>query len=169
MIRTIILLLLGAAVAYTLYINFAKDDVEKVELGKKAPDFALVDLNGEKHQLSDYEGKGVILNFWATWCKPCEKEMPYFNNQYKAFKEQGVEILAVNIGETDMVVKDFAERFDLSFPIMIDHKSEITTAYKVDPLPVTFLIDKEGKVVKVHTGQFVSENALKKLVEEIKP
>lgn len=82
LIRTVILLFLGAAVAYTLYANFTKDEVRKVEVGKKAPDFVLTDLDGEKHQLSDYEGEGVLLNFWATWCKPCEKEMPFLNNQY---------------------------------------------------------------------------------------
>ena len=81
--RTIILIVLVAAVGYSLYANFTKDKVQKVEIGKKAPDFALVDLNGQKHQLSDYEGQGVFLNFWGTFCKPCEKEFPYIDNQYK--------------------------------------------------------------------------------------
>lgn len=82
-VRTVILFVLTAAVGYTLYANLTKEQVQKVEIGKLAPDFVLVDMNGEKHQLSDYRGEGVFLNFWATWCKPCEREMPYIDNAYQ--------------------------------------------------------------------------------------
>ena len=98
--RTIILLVLGAAVAYTLYANFTKDDLQKVAVGEVAPDFVLVDMSGEKHQLSDYKGQGVFLNFWRTWCEPCEEEFPYINNQFQQFKDQGVQVLAVNVSES---------------------------------------------------------------------
>lgn len=168
-IRTVILLLLGAAVAYTLYANFTKDEVQKVEVGKKAPDFVLTDLNGEKHQLSDYEGEGVLLNFWATWCKPCEKEMPFLNNQYQAYKNQGVHVIAVNVGESNVAVSDFAKRYDLQFPIVTDKDSQVMTAYGVDPLPITFLIDKQGNVVEIHKGQIVAEADVTEMMEKIKP
>ncbi|MGJ7919937.1 thiol-disulfide oxidoreductase ResA [Neobacillus sp. LXY-4] len=168
MIRTFILLILGAAIAYTLYANFTKDDKQTVEIGKKAPDFALVDLNGEKHKLSDYKGQGVFLNFWGTWCKPCEKEMPYINHQYQQFKDQGVQVLAVNVGESDLAVKKFAERYQLDFPIVIDKDSEVMHAYGVNPLPITFLIDKDGNVVKTHTGE-LTEAMVKEFMEQIKP
>jgi peroxiredoxin len=167
-IRTVILLILGAAIAYTLYANFTKDDDKTVEIGKVAPDFALVDLNGEKHQLSDYKGQGVFLNFWGTWCKPCEKEMPYINNQYLQYKEQGVQVLSVNVGESDLAVKKFADRYKLEFPIVIDKDSQVMHAFSVNPLPVTFLIDKDGKVVKTHTGE-LTEAMVKDFMEEIKP
>ena len=98
--------MLAAAVGFSLYANFTKDDVQKVEIGEKAPDFKLVDLNGEKHRLSDYEGQGVFLNFWGTFCKPCEKEFPYIDNQYKQFKDQGVQVLAVDVGETEFAVNN---------------------------------------------------------------
>ncbi|MCM3599729.1 thiol-disulfide oxidoreductase ResA [Robertmurraya korlensis] len=169
LIRTVILLLLGAAVAYTLYANFTKDEVQKVEVGKKAPDFVLTDLNGEKHQLSDYEGEGVLLNFWATWCKPCEKEMPFLNNQYQAYKDQGVHVIAVNVGESNVAVSDFSKRYDLQFPIVTDKDSQVMTAYGVDPLPITFLIDKQGNVVEIHKGQIVAEADVTEMMEKIKP
>jgi peroxiredoxin len=169
LIRTFILLLLGAAVAYTLYANFTKDEVQKVEVGKKAPDFVLTDLSGEKHQLSDYEGEGVLLNFWATWCKPCEKEMPYLNNQYQAYKDQGVHVIAVNIGESNVAVSDFSKRYDLQFPIVTDKDSQVMTAYGVDPLPITFLIDKQGNVVEIHKGQIIAEADVTEMMEKIKP
>lgn len=166
--RIIIMLVLGAAVAYTLYANFTKDDNQKVEKGKEAPDFALIDLAGEKHQLSEYKGQGVFLNFWGTWCKPCEKEMPYINNQYKQYKELGVQVLSVNVGESDLAVEKFANRHQLDFPIVIDKDSQVMNAYGINPLPITFLIDKEGKVVNSHTGE-MTEAMVKDFMEQIKP
>lgn len=168
-LRTIILLLLGAAVVYTLYANFTKDDIQKVEVGKKAPDFVLTDMNGEKHQLSEYEGEGVLVNFWATWCKPCTREMPYMDSQYQKNKDNGIQMLAVNIGESDVVVNEFVKRHNLSFPILNDKNQEVLSAYGVDPLPITFLIDKEGNVVEIHKGEIINEDVVVEMVEKIKP
>lgn len=168
LIRTVILILLGVAVAYTLYANFNKDKMNKVEIGAQAPDFMLVDLNGQKHKLSDYKGKGVFLNFWGTWCKPCEKEMPYMNNQYDHFKDKGVQILAVNIGESNLAVNKFVERHQLDFPILIDKDTQVQNAYGVNPLPVTFLIDPSGEVVKIHTGT-LTESMINDFMTKIQP
>jgi peroxiredoxin len=166
--RSLILLVLGAAVAYTLYANLTKDDIQKVAIGKVAPDFVLVDMEGEKHQLSDYRGQGVFLNFWGTWCKPCEEEMPYINNQYNQFKDKGVQVLAVDVAESELVVNQFANRHKLDFPIVIDKDGQVQTAYGINPLPATFLIDKDGKVVKYHTGQ-LTEETVREFMEQIKP
>ncbi|WP_053363994.1 thiol-disulfide oxidoreductase ResA [Bacillus sp. FJAT-27251] len=166
-LRTAILLVLIAAVGYTLYANFTKDDTQKVEVGKTAPDFVLVDMEGEKHRLSDYRGEGVFLNFWATWCKPCEREMPYIDNQYQHFKDKGVKVLTIDVGESELVVNNFIERHNLSFPVMID-KGEVQTAYGINPLPITFLIDKDGKVVRSHTGE-LNEATVRRFMEEIQP
>lgn len=168
-IRTIILLVLGAAVAYTLYANFTKDDIQKVAVGKEAPDFALVDMNGEKHRLSDYRGQGVFLNFWATWCPPCEREMPFINHQYKQYKDKGVQVLTVDVGESDLAVSKFIEKYGLEFPVAIDKDSSVMTAYGIDPLPITFLIDKDGKVVKIQKGELFKESEVGDLMEMIKP
>ena len=166
--RTIIMLVLGAAVIYTLYANFTKDENHAVEKGKPAPDFALVDLEGNRHQLSEYIGQGVFLNFWATWCEPCKKEMPFINNQYKQYKDQGVQVLTVNVGESNLAVGKFAERYQLDFPIVLDKESQVMNAYGIDPLPITFLINKEGNVVTTHVGE-LTETMVKKYMEQIKP
>lgn len=89
--RSVILLILVGALAFTLYQNFFTE-TEQVEIGKKAPDFLVTDMNGSKISLSDLQGKGVLLNFWGTWCKPCEKEMPYMNELYASYKEKGIEM-----------------------------------------------------------------------------
>jgi peroxiredoxin len=167
-IRTAILSLLAAAVGFSLYANFTKGDVQKVEIGEKAPDFKLVDLNGEKHRLSDYEGQGVFLNFWGTFCKPCEKEFPYIDNQYKQFKDNGVQVLAVDVGETEFAVNQFVKRHNLTFPVVIDKSGDVQTAYGINPLPITFLIDKEGTVIKSHTGQ-LTEEMVHNFMKQIQP
>jgi peroxiredoxin len=168
MMRTSILILLSAALVYTLYANFTKDQVSAVQKGNKAPDFVLTDMEGNRHTLSDYRGQGVLLNFWGTWCKPCEYEMPYMENQYKDYKSEGVQILAVNVGEPNYSVENFANRHNLSFPILIDNGEQVQTAYGVDPLPVTFLIDKNGVLIDTLTGS-MSEETIQKHMERIKP
>jgi peroxiredoxin len=167
-IRTIILLLLGAAVVYTLYANFTKDTKQKVAVGGQAPDFALVDMQGNKHRLSEYRGQGVFLNFWGTWCPPCKKEMPYINNQYHQYKDKGVQVLTVDIQESELAVNQFADRLKLDFPIMIDTDKEVMNTYGIDPLPATFLIDKNGEVVQYYTGE-LTEDKIREFMEKIKP
>ncbi|MDQ0197451.1 thiol-disulfide oxidoreductase ResA [Neobacillus ginsengisoli] len=166
--RTVILIVLGAAVAYSLYANLTKDDQQQVAIGSQAPDFVLTDMQGNKHRLSDYKGQGVFLNFWGTWCKPCETEMPYINNQYHQFKDKGVQVLAVDINESDIAVNQFASRHKLDFPIMIDKDKQVMNVYGIDPLPATFLIDKNGNVIKYFTGQLTEDN-IRDFMEKIKP
>jgi peroxiredoxin len=168
-IRTIILLILASAVGYTLYANLTKDEKGSVQKGDRAPDFVLKDLNGKEHKLSDYKGKGVFLNFWGSWCEPCKKEMPAIEKVGKEFKSKGVKILAVNVGEPDLIVKKFAEQYRLTFPIMIDNNKEVLRAYGVDPLPTTFLIDSKGRVKEVIIGGLQNERQVREKFSEIKP
>ncbi|WP_174734056.1 thiol-disulfide oxidoreductase ResA [Mesobacillus harenae] len=167
-IRTVILLVLGGAVAYTLYANLTKDNIQKVEIGKMAPDFVLVDREGEQQRLSDYRGEGVFLNFWATWCKPCEREFPYMETQYQRYKDQGVHVLAVNVSESDVAVDKFIERHNLTFPVVIDKDGQVQTAYGINPLPITFLVNPDGEVIKSHTGE-LTEDKIQEYMELIKP
>ncbi|MBS4173322.1 thiol-disulfide oxidoreductase ResA [Bacillus sp. FJAT-49736] len=169
-IRTAILIVLLAAVGYTLYANLNKDNHEKVSVGDKAPDFLLKDMKGNTHRLSDYKGKGVFLNFWGTYCPPCKSEMPYMDEVYKTYKNKGVEILAVNVGESNFIVNKFVKQYKLSFPILIDKDRDVQSVYGVDALPHSVLIGPDGKVKQVIIG---NENLTKKdfvrFMESIKP
>lgn len=165
--RGAILFLLLTALAYTLYSNFFADK-ERVKVGSEAPDFVVTDLSGDRRQLSDYRGKGVLLNFWGTWCEPCKKEMPYMDNQYRHYKDLGVEILAVNIAESDLAVNSFAKQHGLSFPIGIDKDRQILDQYGVKPLPTTFLINQDGKVTRIVKGELTERN-IRDMMESIKP
>jgi len=166
-IRTVILSLLLAALGYTLYSNFFVSK-EKVQVGSVAPDFVLKSLDGESVQLSDFEGKGVFLNFWGTWCEPCKREMPYMERQYQYYKEQGVEIIAINVAESNLAVENFVNQHGLSFPVVLDKNMEVLNAYGVDPLPTTFLINPDGEVIDIITGQMTERN-IRDYMELIKP
>lgn len=166
--RLLILTVLAGAVVFTIYNSFTKEKHDILKVGDFAPDFALVDLDGESHQLSDYKGQGVFLNFWGTWCAPCKKEMPAMGRQYQVYKDQGVQVLAVNIAESDMKVRTFAEQYGMTFPTLIDTTKSVMQAYNVKPLPTTLLINPDGKIVKIITGE-MSENDIKGYMEQIKP
>ena len=166
--RTSILFILVVAIAFTIYNELTKEKNDLLQVGDWAPDFALTDLNGEQHQLSEYKGQGVFVNFWGTWCKPCEKEFPLMEKQYQVYKDQGVEILAVNIAQSDYEVRQFAEQRNLTFPIVIDKDKSVMEAYNIRPLPTTLLVNQEGKIEKIITGE-MSEEDIASYMEQIKP
>jgi peroxiredoxin len=167
-IRTVILSVLVLAIVYTIYNNATKDKVEVLGIGDEAPDFTLVDLNGEEHRLSDYKGQGVFLNFWGTWCKPCAKEMPAMDRQYEIYKEQGVQVLAVNIAQSDFEVQRFASQYGLDFPIVIDKTKSVMEAYNIKPLPTTLLINPDGKIEQIIRGE-MTEQDIAGFMEQIRP
>lgn len=168
--RGVVLIVLLAAIVYTVYTSATKEKVEVLQEGDKAPNFELVDLyeSDLKHRLSDYEGKGVFLNFWGTWCEPCKREMPAMSNQYAIYKDQGVEMLAINIAQTEFEVKNFIEGLDVHFPVAIDPTKDVMTQYNVGNLPATILVNPEGEIEKIVTGE-MSETQIAAYMESIKP
>ncbi|WP_019414657.1 thiol-disulfide oxidoreductase ResA [Paenisporosarcina sp. TG20] len=168
LMRTAILIVMIGAIAFTLYSNATKEQSGVLKIGDAAPDFTLVDLNGKQHQLSDYKGQGVFINFWGTWCKPCEKEFPLIEKQYQVYKDQGVQILAVNIAQSDFEVRKYAEQRNLTFPIVIDKTRSVMDAYNIRPLPTTILVNPQGKIVKIITGE-MSEQDIVGYMDQIKP
>ncbi len=131
-----------------------------------APGFTLKNLRGENASLSDYHGKVVLLNFWATWCAPCRKEMPSMEKLWQTYREQGLVILAVstdNGGESR--IKSFARRLKLTFPILLDPDSQASDLYQVSGIPVSFLIDRQGRIVAHVLGSkdWASESAFQQV------
>ncbi|WP_217588018.1 redoxin domain-containing protein [Lentibacillus saliphilus] len=115
-----------------------------LDVGDLAPDFELTTLKGETVKLSDYRGKRVFLNFWATWCGPCRAEMP---DMEQFHINKNVVILAVNLTESESKREDvpqFVEDFELTFPILMDEETEVAHLYKIQPIPTTYLIDSNG-------------------------
>jgi len=116
--------------------------------GKPAPDFSLASLDGKTVKLSDYKGKAVLLNFWATWCEPCKIEMPWFVELQKQYGPQGLQVLGVAMDDTDPKdISDFAHKMGVNYPIAVG-KEAVGDQYGGIPyLPSTFYIDRDGKVV----------------------
>lgn len=166
-IRAGILFVLGIAIVYTI-VNQVFDSGDVIEVGDVAPDFTLVDLEGKTQTLSDYRGEGVFLNFWGTWCAPCKREMPYMEKYANAFKNSGVNVLAVNIAESDLKVQSFADTYGLTFPIAIDKTKEVMEVYKIRPLPTTFLIGPDGRVKKIIETE-MSDDQVRTYMESIMP
>lgn len=115
-----------------------------IKVGEQAPDFELELVSGEKVKLSDYRGKKVMLNFWATWCPPCKAEMPVMEQLYKASKGELV-ILAVNM-DTQNDVAGFVSKNGITFPILLDKNNEVNKMYQVLSIPTSFFIDSKGVI-----------------------
>lgn len=124
-----------------------------LEVGDKALNFTLPDLEGTPVSLADYQGQPVIVNFWATWCAPCRIEMPELQAIYETYQDQGLVILALNQDEPADVAKAyFIDEMGLTFTPLLDENSAISTAYGNFGLPTTFFIDADGTVAIVHRG-----------------
>jgi peroxiredoxin len=118
--------------------------------GYTAPDFTLPDLRGRPYRLSDFRGRVVFLNLWATWCPPCRMEMPAMEALYKRFKQRDFVMLAVAQEDNAAGVRAFAEEMGLSFPVLLDPDASLSPRYGATGYPETFIIDRSGQVVN-HT------------------
>jgi peroxiredoxin len=118
-----------------------------LNIGDKAPNFTIKDLNGNKVQLSDYKGKSVMINFWTTWCPPCKKEMLDIETFSKEKRDQWV-VLAINVdGGNEEGVKQFVQERKLTFPILMDEKDVVANQYHILSIPTTYFINKEGVII----------------------
>ena len=115
---------------------------------RAAPDFTLPDLDGKPHKLSDYRGKVVLVNFWASWCPPCRHEMPSMERLYLKLKGKPFQVLACDQQEDFDTVFAFTGQLDPAptFPLLLDRKSAVAQSFGVPGLPTSFLIDKEGRI-----------------------
>mgnify|MGYP001812853141 FL=1 len=112
-----------------------------------APDFSLADVNGDLHSLAGYAGKPVIVNFWATWCPPCIEEMPSMNRAWMKVREEGIVMLAINVGEDEDQVFTFTADYPVDFPLLLDETGEVVQQWGALGLPTTFVVGPGGNIV----------------------
>jgi len=140
---------------------FAQEDPPK-----DAPDFTLTDLDGNTISLSDLEGEVVFLNFWATWCTPCKKEMPYFNEAFETYKDNGVNIIGISIDRSEKIVKKFLEKKELVYPVAMGSQKFLRDYGIARVVPVTVIIDKKGKLRYKVIGEMEKEE-IEKYIQEL--
>ncbi|GAA0287330.1 thiol-disulfide isomerase/thioredoxin [Gracilibacillus halotolerans] len=117
-----------------------------LDIGNLAPDFELETLDGETMALSDFQGKTVMINFWATWCPPCRAEMP---DMQKFHEDTDVVILAVNLTDSEarlIDVRNFKDEYELTFPILLDTHVDVANLYAIQPIPTTYIVDGNGVI-----------------------
>ncbi len=137
-------------------------------LHKEAPDFALKDRDGATVHLSDYKGKVVVLDFWATWCGPCKIEIPWFMEFEQQFKDKGFAVLGVSMDEGGWDdVKPYIEERKINYRILLGDDKVDHEYGGIDSLPTTFLIDRSGKVAAVHVGLEKGKNELRDEIDQL--
>ena len=136
-------------------------------VGMQAEDFSLLDLEGKSQSLSQYRGKIVLVNFWATWCKPCTTEMPAMQVIYDKLRDKGFVVLAINELEDDAKVREHIKQYGHTFPILMDRDNKVANQFGVFGLPVSVFIDQEGRVQEYIKGGLLTEDKIYQTVQRI--
>lgn len=136
--------------------------------GDKAPAFHLETLDGDPLSLDDVSGWPLILNFWATWCTWCKYELPALEAVYEKYRDQGLIVIGIDVEEPPPLVRAYAERYGLSFPVVLDEAGETAGVYDVRGLPMTYFVDEDGIVVRVQRGA-MREDELELYVRSVLP
>ncbi len=137
--------------------------------GFPAPDFTLATAAGDEFTLSELRGRPVLINLWASWCGPCRTEMPAIERVYRAYRDEGLVVLAVNVTHQDsqQAALAFAAEYGLTFPILLDLDGQVARAYQMRALPSTYFVDPSGRISEVVIGGPMAEALLRTRVEQL--
>lgn len=136
-----------------------------IEAGNEAPDFSLKDINGKDVKLSDFKGRAVILDFFASWCPPCRQEVPDFVELQKTYGDKGFTVIGVALVSAKDA-KDFAGEFGVNYPILVDDGKVSDLYGPIRSIPTTFILDKSGKITKVYIG-FRKKEVFEQNIQEL--
>ena len=142
---------------------------QRARTGSQAPDFRLPALEGQTVSLSNFQGKPVLINFWAVSCPPCRFEMPFIQQVYEEWSDKGLVILAINIGENPSTVKRFIESYGFSFLVLLDTRGDVALKYGIRLIPVSLFIDKNGIIQAKIIGAFPNKAAIERSLNKIIP
>jgi cytochrome c biogenesis protein CcmG/thiol:disulfide interchange protein DsbE len=155
--RVLFRLAIIVAVAAALYLfsryKFSNTELETRASRKPAPELSLQDLNGQRLSLSQYKGKVVLLNFWATWCDPCRREIPRFVDLQKKYGNQGFQIVGVSLDDDAKAVPPFYQQYKMNYPVAVGNEKVAESFGNILGLPVNLLIDRDGRIAARHLGE----------------
>ena len=159
------------AVLITTNLSAAPISLTKLEIPQPAPAFNLIDLDNVRHTLEEYKGQPLIVNFWASWCRPCRNELPAFNRAWAKVKDQGIQMLAINIGEDPVTVFNFIQHYPIDFRILLDPESDELANWQMQGLPTTYILNHRAEVVYQAIGEreWDNDELLTKVLELRKP
>ncbi|MGI9533565.1 MAG: redoxin domain-containing protein [Thermodesulfobacteriota bacterium] len=124
-----------------------------------AKDFNLKSLtSNQTYNLENFKGKPLILNFWASWCAPCRKEMPFLESVWKEYKNSDLVLIGINVMDDNDEARETLKEFKISYPNVSDSKGDVTDSYEIYALPVTYFIDKKGEISKIKYGPFLGKS-----------
>jgi peroxiredoxin len=142
---------IGLAAVYLAWPTVAPADITAIKSRKAAPAFALKDATGVAVNLSDYKGKVVLLNFWATWCHGCQLEIPWFIEYQDRYKDDGLTVIGVSMDGDWKTVKSYVEKKKFNYPIVLGNEA-FAKLYGLGPMPMSVLIDRGGRIADSHSG-----------------
>ena len=155
--RTLLELAIVLAIAAGLFLfaryKFNRPHLDDINSRKPAPDFSLQALNGTPLRLSEYKGKVVLVNFWATWCDPCRREIPRFVDLQKKYAHRGFQVVGISLDDDTKAVPPFYQEFKMNYPVAIGDEKLAESFGNVLGLPVNFLIDRDGRIAARHLGE----------------
>ncbi len=137
-----------------------------VSLQESAPDFTLKSLEGGNLRLDEYRGQVVLINFWASWCGPCRQEMPLLDRLHQRYEDTGFAVLGVNVEGERAPAQEIVDKTNVSFPVLIDEGQLVSELYKLDAMPSTVVVDRDGRIRYIHRGYKPGDEA--KYVEVVK-
>jgi peroxiredoxin len=142
---------------------------EGIQVGNVAPDFQLPNLDYETISLNELRGKPVVLNFWATWCPACIDEMPYQQEIHEEYSDDGLMLLAIDVGESQSQVEKFLQSNNLSLPVLLDTSGVVAQKYSILNIPTTFFIDGDGVIQEKRIGAFINAAQIEEQLSKIMP
>jgi cytochrome c biogenesis protein CcmG/thiol:disulfide interchange protein DsbE len=157
-----------AALLVLVFLGLLRRQQGPIGVGQRAPDFTLTSFDGRQYRLSELRDKVVVLNFWASWCKPCEQEAADLETAWRAYKP-GDDVIFLGVAWTDTEKKslEYLSKFDITYPNGPDLGTRISQAYRTSGVPETYIIDKDGLLAFAQIGPFTSLSAIKNVIDPL--
>jgi peroxiredoxin len=161
-ILALMLLIGGYAIGNSLFASSAA-----LKAGDRPPAFKLLGLDGSAHDLQDYKGKPLIVNFWGTWCPPCRDEIPAFQAVYEKWKDKGIALVGINLSEDRISVQNFAHDYGANFPILLDRNKMTQNKYGLKQFPTTFFIYPNGTIEDIVIGGPLTQQQIETHIDKL--